>query len=574
MQSVQEIFGRYVLIELLDAGPTESWLGVALDAAEPDAHVVVRRVPLWVHSRHEPVQMLRREAEARALGSDPSLPRMVDHGRVGDMPFVAYAYVPGVTLETLLDAVRRADVEPLAAPCGMVLFITLLNAMHALAPRDPLGPRRIWLHPRRIVLPWDGLPVLVGPGTTSPPAQSGLAGAANAVLQALTGQPPHALSGQPVQLGHLAPRLPRPLVETLAACLDGRLTEADLPRVARGVESLLADHTWDAADDLQACVCRQFMRERATWEARRLVHGRLRRRIRRDDQTPQPASMAHVIQVAFPKGPHQVAHPSYEQVVADVQQDPAAFLRESTSDASVESLVDLPTRVSESARPALGARGHVVRTRDGREMVCIPGGPFAFGAALTPVELATFFMDRHPVTNVDYARFVAQSGHAPPWHWHGGSIPKGLENHPVVLVSHQDAQAFAAWAGKALPLEEQWEKAARGNTGWLYPSGATFDPTTLDTEWRKPFDRRVTRAVGLMTPQSDTPMGVADVGMLWEWTRTPHGHSAAYVVRGGAWRNRVEPPQVINRRFEDHSARDVGFRCMASQQMLGRIRVD
>jgi formylglycine-generating enzyme required for sulfatase activity len=98
-------------------------------------------------------------------------------------------------------------------------------------------------------------------------------------------------------------------------------------------------------------------------------------------------------------------------------------------------------------------------------------GIFLSGTDCEPTWVDEFYIDTFPVTNADYARFCTATGHAPPRHWEGGRCPRPLYDHPVVEVSWRDACAFADWAGKSLPSALQWEKAARGTTGTVFPWG-------------------------------------------------------------------------------------------------------
>ncbi len=131
--------------------------------------------------------------------------------------------------------------------------------------------------------------------------------------------------------------------------------------------------------------------------------------------------------------------------------------------------------------------------------------------------LPTFQIARVPVTNAQYKLFVDATGHGNPYRWRDGQIPSGKQTHPVVGVSWNDAIAFAKWAGVRLPTEAEWEKAARGSDGRIYPWG-----NRSPTEKHCNFNHNMgdTTAVGSYGA-GKSPYGCLDMaGNVWEWCST------------------------------------------------------
>jgi len=143
------------------------------------------------------------------------------------------------------------------------------------------------------------------------------------------------------------------------------------------------------------------------------------------------------------------------------------------------------------------------------------------------IHLEGFWMGRTEVTNAQYRRFVAASGHSAPSHWKQRQVPRGLEQFPVVNVSWEDACAYCEWCGGRLPTEVEWEKAARGGDGRTFPWGFTWDdkrcrhfgPHMARTKKGEPTDpvRDGPVAVGHY-PRGASPYGCLDMaGNVWEW---------------------------------------------------------
>jgi len=176
-----------------------------------------------------------------------------------------------------------------------------------------------------------------------------------------------------------------------------------------------------------------------------------------------------------------------------------------------------------------------ISPKDGAPMVLIPAGEFEMGDAFNEgydderpvhtVYLDAFYMDKYEVTNAQFKAFIAAN---PQWgknlirsayhdgeylkHWNGNDYPAGKGDHPVVYVSWYAAMAYAQWAGKRLPTEAEWEKAARGGlAGKRYPWGDEIDASKANYAYNKGG----TVPVGEYAPNG---YGLYDMaGNVWEW---------------------------------------------------------
>ena len=238
-------------------------------------------------------------------------------------------------------------------------------------------------------------------------------------------------------------------------------------------------------------------------------------------------------------------------------------------------------------------------------MVRIPAGEFQMGdndaegrEAAKPVHTVhvdAFYIDTHEVTNADYREFVranprwqkAQSGN--PFYlfnWTGNDYPSGKGDHPVTYVSWHAAMAYATWAGKRLPTEAEWEKAARGGlNGAKYPWGDRI------ASWHANYESTDTQAVGSYDPNA---FGLYDVtGNVSEWCldayeedfykRSPRLNPIAggpiaslvnnfltssltvqRVTRGGSWTHLESFMNVAYRlpRTSSIASDGIGFRCV------------
>ena len=217
--------------------------------------------------------------------------------------------------------------------------------------------------------------------------------------------------------------------------------------------------------------------------------------------------------------------------------------------------------------------------------------------------LKAYYIDRYEVANERYQQFVRAEGRDAPYvhenwaaiyNWFKDSHPKGLGEVPVVMVNWKDAEAYCRWAGRRLPTEYEWERAARGSAGRAYPWGAKFDSTKanlatrlsgplanlaawdrFEASWTGSKQSEIA-AVGSY-PQDRSPDGVMDMaGNVSEWVA---GYFVAYpgadeterkglgntlrLVRGNSWGNRDYASSMAVRYpyREDRIDSLIGFRC-------------
>jgi formylglycine-generating enzyme required for sulfatase activity len=224
----------------------------------------------------------------------------------------------------------------------------------------------------------------------------------------------------------------------------------------------------------------------------------------------------------------------------------------------------------------------IISPIDGAEMVLIPEGPFIMGmpqeelqqvflldgkvtsvflteVPARTVNLGPYYIDRYPVTNYQYSKFVEETGHRRPWLWDDPMWNQPMQ--PVVGVGWEDARAYAKWAGKSLPTEAEWEKAGRGTDGRWWAWGNEFLPNRCNS---REYGLNRTTEIGLFD-EGVSPYGCYDFcGNVWEmcegsWQGNP------YVMRGGCFLGSATFVRVTCRWAPEdpvNGAHWLGFRCV------------
>jgi len=194
------------------------------------------------------------------------------------------------------------------------------------------------------------------------------------------------------------------------------------------------------------------------------------------------------------------------------------------------------------------------------------------------VQLRRFSLDARPVTQGEYAAFVADTGRRPPgispteyrtqgflahpyrevrsYLWADDTPPGDLLDHPVVLVDREDARAYCAWQGKRLPSEFEWEAACGGPGGRRFPWGDTWEPG------RAHIQAMGTAPVGASQETAEAARDLEMLGNVFEWTSSEFGPGRA-AVKGCSWDDSVGTCRCAFRHGRPPASRHIliGFRC-------------
>lgn len=244
----------------------------------------------------------------------------------------------------------------------------------------------------------------------------------------------------------------------------------------------------------------------------------------------------------------------------------------------------------------------ITTPKDNAVMVYVPAGEFLMGTSDEDIELYkkifplrriarfdnerpqrsvyvdAFYIDKFEVTNQQYKQFLAETGYEPTHYL--DYEPHNAPDFPAAVLEWEDAVAYTNWAGKRLPTEAEWEKAARGTDGRIWPWGNEWDGTKLSgndgTGLKDGY--RETAPVGQF-PQGASPYGAHDMaGNLWEWVAdwydpnyyrnaptniNPKGPEAGdgHILKGGGWAENLDFTRCANRLGGNPGSLIRGFRC-------------
>jgi formylglycine-generating enzyme required for sulfatase activity/energy-coupling factor transporter ATP-binding protein EcfA2 len=295
-----------------------------------------------------------------------------------------------------------------------------------------------------------------------------------------------------------------------------------------------------------------------------------------------PNDIAAYIYLARPTGEDAVAESPRSRLWDDLQSNDITRIRAAVGRIRQrgyqQQYVDALTHLVVGEREAtMGQRlsaamalGYLGDPRELDAVVEIPGGEFLYGEEGAQRYLPGYRIGKYPVTNAQYAAFLKANPKVPvpfvdadwaqPYNWdpEQRTFPEGKANLPVVLVTHREARAYAAWVGGRLPTEEEWERAARGDNGRSFPWGETPTPSRANV-----------RESGLGSP---TPVGVyldgrSSYGLLdaagnvWEWTVSDFNGDTKS-IRGGAWNFSLDSARTFVRECShpDNRSHSIGFR--------------
>jgi serine/threonine-protein kinase len=490
-------------------------------------HVAVKVIP---PDRQE-VELGRFMREARVLARlrHENIVQAIDHGEANGYRYLVMEYIEGKTVLQLIEEDgalgldRALDIA--LQLCGAVEHAAELSVMH----RD--------IKPANIVITKEGRAILVDFGLARPEKTNMSFTMVGTSIGTPHYMPPEQILGE----GELDARVDiYALGATLYHMVTGRVP---FPKASR--KAILGSHLWEPImlpDDLGFEVPELVIR---------VIEKSMEKE--RKNRYESAREMAEGIKKALDmigERPKKKPPPADPKIVDKVW-DLTSKVEELEKDKQQleDRLQSMQKRIQEvTDERDLMARRMRDLTRDPSPMVSVGG---------------EFMLDLHPVTNRRYLVFVKETGHPPPRHWEGDGPPPKLMDHPVVWVTWQDAEDYAAWCGRRLPTAREWQAAGQGDDIRTFPWGDDPNPKRCNCE---------ETGIGETTPVGRFPGGVAHCGALdlggntAEWVEGSFSSSRGEKLRaacGGSFKDPLQRSKCDSRRGYPEGGKDlhVGFRC-------------
>jgi eukaryotic-like serine/threonine-protein kinase len=602
----EEIFGDYRIVEHIGAGG----MGIVYKAINVPLNraVALKVLPsTWRGGKPAYRERFAREARAAAKIEHPNVVRVLRAGQIGEDCFIESEYVEGRNLREVITQRGRLDPDHAVGVLRDVAAGLAAVHAHGLVHRD--------VKPANILTDADGRAKIADFGLVRDQEDDSSLTLPGGVLGSPQYMSPEQCAGKPVDLRsdiyslgitfyHMLTGKP-PFCATTPLAILRQHIDQDIPSASTIVQDLpvwvcgLLERMLAKAPEERYQSCEELINALPNEETDlALPLPTLGQRVKPEATPKKPTVLLAVLPVVLLLVAAMAVAHRYRPKKATALQTadaPPAVVKPRTTDPSA----NLPP-VAPPPTTALPP-----------EMVLIPAGSFTIGEANDKVcgpphtvYLAAFYIDRQEVSNAAYKRFVDATGHPPPKHWMGNWVATDKADHPVVNVSWHDANAYALWAGKRLPTEAEWERAAAGKDGLPYPWGgppAVGKANTAEilgedfsdwdewlgwwTKWRSSAEGRQAIANGGNTtrcrsfPEDCSPDGCFDViGNVYEWTdswlkpyaETEYDHpnfgKTHRVVRGGSWFLNMQSGRAQHR--SNHLPTDasscIGFRCAKS----------
>ena len=254
---------------------------------------------------------------------------------------------------------------------------------------------------------------------------------------------------------------------------------------------------------------------------------------------------------------------------------------------AIVALLLVKHQLQHSPAPVTSTNGMPVSATYDKDWALVPGGQFAFGEAGTVASLSPFLIQRHEVTNGEYAAFVKKCpvgsscgpARLPPY-FSDADYMGSHQQHPVVYVTQSDAQAYARYIGGRLPTSKEWEMAARYPDKRLYPWGDDEDHSRANIIGetshqpivdRYPFGIPTWAIADPMYERDSSSLGILGLaGNVAEWTSSPNEKVAgSFFVAGGSWDSwQFHDAKVYARVYASASltSSSIGFRCVKEKK--------